>query len=126
MLLNCKDAFNHIYINMVVHGLCLAWFCSPQNPKSGCFCRGFCAGSFPVLSKCCPTTLHSLLHGFARSSVFLEQLQGLPQHRGFCSNAFSIHLYMCSPIGLHLLMMLCPAKNMIYIIHVWLSYLGKL
>lgn len=57
---------------------------------------------------CCPTTLHSLLHGFACSRVFLDQLQGLPQHRGFCSNAFTIHLYMCSSIDLHLL---CPVKK---------------
>lgn len=50
----------------------------------------------------------------------------VPQHRGFCSNTFSIPLYMCSPVDLDLLVMLCPAKSMIYIIHVWLSYLGKL
>lgn len=106
-------------------------FVHPKNPKSGCFLQGFLCWQLPCAVQILPYHAPLLAPWICLFQCFPGAAARSPsaQRVGFCSNAsnaFSIRLYMCSPIDLHLLMMLCPVKNMIYIIHMWLSYLGKL
>lgn len=100
--------------------------CSPQKPKSVCFCRGFSAGSFPVLSKCCSTIPNFLLHGFVALVFSWSSCRVSLSTKSF---ALMLSAFMCTHAALLIYTCLwCSLllKNMIYIIHVWLSYLGKL
>lgn len=81
----------------------------PKNPS-----HGVSAGvSALAASLCCPNTVPPP-HSTPCSMVLLAPVfswiccKVSLSTEGFCSNAFSIHLYMCSHTDLHLL---CPVKK---------------